>query len=494
MSMRIIKRTDSSITPHSWVLSLIKNISLNLDGQSITLRISNKPAHAGYLLLAKGLLGPTYLDKIDPKDLNGIKIEEVSDQSNPKDLLVKVDYSNYVEPNPLNLSGLRKLFRINVKDVSFNDWNTTGNIDIRWLEHGLGIRIPFESKDHEVSVKKLGFTVKGNIDGFYLDVHLVPYIFWFPNIVPARDKSGKELVNPTTNWPKELWAGGRGMYKQRCSVFVDFGWSSFSPDIMDAEDKAKGALDKLAKGIPGYLPQDVIAQLFEVLILGERDLANLKGPSTLRGVDIHPNDAEFLFLDNEVEYFKGKGKIVAVRKDNTPNHLSENALRKDLIPDTIVEVEVEEPGGKRVRMSTLNLVESILDGDAVIENAHAVIRRAQPWGTVADVNVPWKGLISRQKDMFGNWGAQGGMAELRYNGYLRSNPDSSSGNNLDNLPTYSYDTSQPLFKNIYDGTFFFIYADLTAFSGLQRTLFPRAWKIPSHDDRKVRLLDTWIGY
>jgi hypothetical protein len=284
------------------------------------------------------------------------------------------------------------------------------------------------------------------------------------------------------------------MHKQRCAVFVDYGWTSFSPDIFDAEDKAKGALDKLVRGIPGYLPQDIIAQLFEVLILGERDLSSLAGPSKLRGVDIHPNKAEFLFLDNEVESFKGKGKIVAVRKDKTPNHLSENALRKDLIPDTIVEVEVEEPGGKRVRISALNLVESILDGDAVIDDVHAVIRRAHPWGTVAGVNVPWNGLISRQKDMFGNWGAQGGMAELRYNGYLRSNPDLSSGNNLDNLPTYTYDTSKPLFRNIYDGTFFYVYADLTAFSGLQRTLFPRSWKIPTYDDRELKLLHVWIGY
>ena len=494
MSMRILKRTNNNITPNPWVLSLIKNISLHLDGQSITLRFTSKPAHEGYLMLAKGLLGPMYLDKIDPKDLNGIKIEELTDQSNPKDLLVKVDYSTYVEPNPLHLGFLRKLFRINVKNVSFNDWNTTGNIDIRWQEHSLRIRIPFESKDHEIEIKKLGFTAKGNINGFYLDIHLVPYVFWFPDIVPARDKTGKELLNPTTNWPMELWSGGRGMYKQRCAVFVDYGWTSFSPDIMDAENKAKGALDKLARGIPGFLPQDIIAQLFEVLILGERDLSSLAGPSNLRGVDIHPNKAEFLFLDDEVESFKGKGKIVAVRKDKTPNHLSANALRKDLIPDTIVEVEVEEPGGKRVRISTLNLVESILDGDAVIDNAHAVIRRAQPWGTVAGVNVPWTGLISSQKDMFGNWGAQGGMAELRYNGYLRSNPDNSSGNNLDNLPTYTYDTSKPLFRNIYDGTFFYVYADLTAFSGLQRTLFPRSWKIPTYDDRELKLLHTWIGY
>lgn len=493
MSMRIVKRTDSNITPHSWVVSLIKSMSLHLDGQSITLRFASKPNHETYLTLAKGLLGPLYLDKIDPNDLNGIKIEELSDQSKPKDLLVKVDYSSYVEPNPLNLSGLRKLLRINVKDVSFNDWNTTGNIDIRWLEHALRIRIPFESKSHEVKVTKLGIGVLGNIDGFYLDIHLVPYVFWFPDIVPARDKTGKELVNPTTKWPKELWAGGRGMYKQRCAVFVDFGWTSFSPNIMDAEKKAKGALEKLAKGIPGYLPQDIIAQLFEVLILGERNLSTLGGPSKLRGVDIHPNDAEFLFLDDEVESFKGNGKIVAVRKDLTPNHLANNKVQAH-VPDTIVEVEVEKPGGKRVRISTLNLVESILDGDAMIENAHAVIRRAQPWGTVAGVNVPWKGLISRQKDMFGVWGSQGGMAELRYNGYLRSNPDNTPGNNLDNLPTYIYDTSKLLFRNIYDGTFFYVYADLTAFSGLQRTLFPRSWKIPTHDDRELKLLHTYIGY
>ena len=499
--MRIVKRTDSNITPHSWVISLIKSMSLHLDGQSITLKFASKPAHEAYLILAKGLLGPMYLDKIDPKDLNGIKIEEISDKSKPKDLLIKVDYSSYVEPNPLNLSGLRKLLRINVKDVSFNDWNTTGNIDIRWLEHGLRVRIPFESKGHEVEVTKLGLTVSGNIDGFYLDIYLVPYVFWFPDIVPARDKTGKELVNPTTKWPKEFWAGGRGMHKQRCAVFVDFGWTSFSPNIMDAEEKAKGALEKLAKGVPGYLPQDIIAQLFEVLILGERDLSSLGGPSKLRGVDIQPNNAEFLFLNDEVESFKGKGKIVAVRKDKTPNHLDQDEvgikgtyLRKDLVPDTIVEVEMEKPGGKRVRISTLNLVESILDGDAKIENAHAVIRRAQPWGTVAGVNVPWKGLISRQNDMFGNWGSQGGMAELRYNGYLRSNPDNTSGNNLDNLPTYTYDTSKPLFRNIYDGTFFYVYPDLTAFSGLQRTLFPRSWKIPTHDDRELKLLHTWIGY
>ena len=496
--MRVIKSTNANITPNKWVISLISSLSMRLDSQKITLRFKDKPEHSVYLKMAKAAIEPMFLDKLDPKEMNGIKVEKVEDQGSPGDLVIQVDYGGYQEPNPLNLTGLRALLKIWVKEIHFNDWKTTGNIKIRWLRHGLGIRIPFESKGHEVEVHKLGFVVKGNINGFYLDLHFVPYVFWFPDLAAARDRTGKELLNPSTGWPQEFWASGRGMHKHRCALFVDFGWDSFSPTLMDAENETKKTLGNLAKQLPEFLPQAEIFQIFEALILGEKSILELAAPSKIRGIDIHPNDAQFLYMDEEVEKFKGKGKIVEVRKDTTSNHLEDDSsghlkARTDYKGDNIVEVEVEDEKGKRIRISTQNLVESILDNDAEIENAHAVMRRASPWGTVANVTVPWEHLVERGKNVMGPYGSEGGMVELRYNGYLRGNPDAQKQNNLDNFPTYSYDRSKPLFGNFYDGGFFYVYPDLTAFSGLQRTLYPRAWKLPEYDDRETKLLDTWIG-
>jgi len=494
--MRIVQKTDSNMTPNPWVLSLIKSLSMRLDGQTITLRVKDEPEHSVYLKIARAALGPMFLDKLDPSTMNGIKVEKVDDQSNPNDLVIMIDYSGYQEPNPLNLTGLRALLHVWVRDIYFNDWNTTSDIKIRWVKDGLSVRIPFESKGHEVTVKKGPISVNGNIDGFYLDLHLVPYIFWFPDLAPARDKAGKKMVNPTTGWPTEFWASGRGMYKQRCTVFVDFGWDSFSPNILNAEAQAKQALTGLVKDLPKQLPQELIFQVFETLMLGEKSILDIYAPSMMRGMDIQNGKGRFLYLDEEMEGFKGKGRIVAVRKDTTTNHLHRDefghlALRKDYRGDNVIEVELEDENKKRVRISTLDLIESILDGGAEIENAHVVIRNSE-WGAVAVTETPWDHLIPKHLNMCQPLGPGGSGVRLKYNGYLRSNPDSKSQNNLDRLPAYGYDRSNPLLRNIYDGTFLFVYPDLTAFGGLQRTLYPRAWKLPQYDNRETSMLDSWM--
>jgi hypothetical protein len=494
--VRVVEKTDVDMTPNPWVLSMMRSLSIHLDGQTITLRVRDEAEHDVYLKIAKAALGPMFLDKLDPGTMNGVEVEKVDDQGNPNDLVIRIDYSGYQEPNPLNLTGLRSLLHVWLTDIYFNDWNTTSDIKIRWVKDGLGVRIPFESKGHEVTVKKGPVSVKGNIDGFYLDLHVAPYIFWSPDLAPARDKTGKKMVNPTTGWPTEFWASGRGMYKQRCAVFVDFGWDSFSPNILGAEAQAKQALGDLVKGLPKQLPQELIFQVFETLLLGEKSLLDLYGPSKMRGIDIQQGKGRFLYLDEEAESFKGKGRIVAVRKDTTTNHLQKDefghlSIRKDYKGDNIIEVEIEDENKKRVRMSTLNLIESILDGGVDIENAHSVIRNSE-WGAVATTETPWDHLMAKHLNMCAPLGAGGSGVRLKYNGYLRGNPDSKTQNNLDRLLTYGYDKSNPLLRNIYDGTFLFVYPDLTAFSGLQRTLYPRAWKLPKHDDRETKMLDSWM--
>src|SRR4030042_2166833 len=123
--MRTLQKNDSNISPNSWVLSMIKSLEIRLDGQKVTLRLKDEPLHNAYLLMLKAVLTPMLLSKINPADLNGIRVQETSDPNKPKDVLVEVDYSNYQEPNPLNLTGLRALLKIWVKEVSFTAWRQT---------------------------------------------------------------------------------------------------------------------------------------------------------------------------------------------------------------------------------------------------------------------------------------------------------------------------------------------------------------------------------
>jgi hypothetical protein len=486
--MRIVQKTDNNITPNKWILSLIKSLSLHLDGQTITLRIQDKPEYTTWLDLLKKAVNQN-LNQLNPNQLKGMKIKEVKEPKNPKDLVVEIDYSSYQEPNPLNLTGLRSLLHIWVKEIYFNDWKTTSNIQIRWKKHGLGIRIPFESSGHEITIKKswgpLKVGAKVNIDDFYFDLHLVPYIFWFPDLAAAKDKTGKEIAKYNPSYPKEVWASGRGIYKHCCTVFIDYGWSNFSPNIMDAENKVKKAAEEAFAELPKLIQSYVrtLFLLFATFILKEP-------PSNMRGIHIQPNNAQFMYLDDEVEKFKGKGRIVAVRKNAISNHRQNNKGKN------IIEVEVEDEKGKRVRINSLNLIESILDKDAEIDNAHPVIRNfggysSKPiWGKVQlpQSGVPWKNIIPWNVDMC----RPAGMAiELKYNGYLRSNPDNQPQNNLDNLPTYSYDRSKPLYKNIYDGSFLFTYPHWPTPSAFQRDLRPRKWKFPSYHDREHLLLNDF---
>ena len=486
--MKIVQKTDSNITPNKWILSIIKSISLHLDGQTITLRIPDKPEYSLQLIFLKMALS-NKLKNLDSKQLSGVKIKEVKDPNNPKDLFVEIDYSSYQESKPLasyDFLFWRDVVKLWVKDIYFNDWKTTSNIQIRWKDHGLSVRIPFESSGHELTVTKEFFGIpanfKVNIDDFYFDLHLVPYIFWFPDLVPARDKTGKQIAKFDPISPTEVWASGKEMYKHCCTIFLDCGWSSFSPNIMDAENKVKKgleqALEKLPMLVQSYSKQ--LFQLFTTFLLGEPI-------SKMRGIHIQPNNAQFLYLDEEEETFQGKGHIVAVRKNAISNHKQNNKEKN------IIEVEIEDEKGKHIRISTLNLIESILDKKAEIDNAHAVIRNlaghsTKPiWGKVQtpQSGYPWKGIIPWELDMCRPYDT---ALELKYNGYLRNNADNQPQNNLDNLPTYTYDRTKPLYRNIYDGSFLFTYPHWPTPSAFERYLSTRKWKFPSYQDREHKLL------
>jgi hypothetical protein len=516
--LKIVQKTDNNITPNKWILSLIKSISIRLNGQIITLYIPDKPEYSSELSLLKMALS-NQLNNLDPNLLSGVKITEVHDSNNPKDLLVEIDYSGYQETVPLAsrdlvlIEGLNLNFRdaikLWVKDIYFNDWKTTSNIQIRWKDHGLSVRIPFESTGHEITAAARFFGLplgaKVNIDDFYFDIHLVPHIFWFPNLAPARDKTGKQIAKFDPAFPTDVWASGKDMYKHCCTVFLDCGWSSFSPNIYDVENQLKKAIVENLEKFPILFQSysQLLFQLFANFLLGVPI-------SKMRGIHIQPNNAQFLYLDEEEETFTGKGRIVAVRKNAISNH------RKNNKDKNIIEVEIEDENGKHIRISTLNLIESMLDKKAKIDNAHPVIRNkagysansitGKPiWGQVQaprsgnewvylpdavggprmKPDYPWEGIIPRKLDICRYYEP---ALELKFNGYLRSNPDNQARNNLDNLPTYTYDRSNPLNRNIYDGSFLFAYPHWPNPSGLQRHLFPRKWKFPSYHDREHKLL------
>ena len=80
-----------------------------------------------------------------------------------------------------------------------------------------------------------------------------------------------------------------------------------------------------------------------------------------------------------------------------------------------------------------------------------------------------------------------GLVPLCYNGYLRSNGDNIFQNNLDKLSGYTYDKSNPLFRNIYDGTFFQYHPHLHPSGRFERDLIPRRWKLPDYSDRATEV-------
>jgi len=127
---------------------------------------------------------------------------------------------------------------------------------------------------------------------------------------------------------------------------------------------------------------------------------------------------------------------------------------------------VQKDDGKRVRISTLNLVRSILVGQAQIDRV-CVVLRDRVWGEV----------YSELNQAGGTWMG----LQLYYSGYLRSNPDAGPANNLDNLPKYDLDWKNPLYRNLYDGTFYFVEADLLP-GGLKHYLYHRAWYLPFEID------------
>jgi hypothetical protein len=244
-------------------------------------------------------------------------------------------------------------------------------------------------------------------------------------------------------------------------------------------------------------------------VLGERSLGAVlpgKGsgspldanPSLLRGVDVRPNDARFLYFEatDEAAAFKGTGRIVAVRKNRVHGHKN---VAKDLPKDDIVEVELKTETGDRVRILTQNLVASILDGTADVADVHVVIREGLqhaefhrgPWGHVNASGADWLDQVDRARDLVAVASVlQYGLTDrdlLQYGGYLRSDPDAEAANNLDELPQYDYNWNDPLHRNLFDGTLFFEVPHYVGGS-YARDLTPRKWHLPDHDDRSTRIV------
>jgi len=512
--MRIIERNDQNISPNEWVIALIKAIQLHLDGRNITLTVRYTSENSAAFPALKLLVYQTLSD-LTAEDLHGIRVDQIDDPGDwESDLVLRINYSNYEEPPEpgehetpkWDLIGrlIDYFYEISLKDFSFHDWNSMDPIMVRWWDHGLRIRIPFESAGREIIFKKACLEEGVNISGFSIIVDLVPYVFWFPD--PAyprhRDGAGYQTITRHNDTHNVWWASGKNLYKQRCAVLVYFTWAGFSPREylgVNVESKARNAFKTLSRGIANAVSQEDVFKIFEALIIEENEpsadlIGSIEGESRLRGVDIQPGMGRFLYFDetDDASSFEGKGRIVAVRKTRIRNQLQVRnssilEVQKRYRPDNVVEVEVETDSNEIVRINTINLVDSLLDGKAELENAHAVLRKG-PWGRIVTTKVPWHSVL-KGEGLCSNWVMQG---RIMYNGYLRSNPDASTGNNLDRLPKYEYDRKDPLFRNLYDGTPFFVLTYITPHAGTQRDLYARAWHFPSHEDRELRLLNEWI--
>lgn len=525
---QIIQRTDQNITPNTWLLNVIKSLHLHLDGQcvNVTLRYDKAQNEMAALKLATGYL----LQQLDPDTLHGVKIEPHPDcdmGNYQTDLVIRIDYSDYKKTDPYNRDAeewdvlgklIEELTEFSITDISLKNWDTIDPIEIKWVDYALRITIPFESAGEEVVFKKVCIEQGVHINGFKIHINLVPYIFWVPDVTFPKDKNGVEYqFTPVAPNEDEYCfrTDAKELYKQACTLFLDFEWTNISPNKILGKDipkLARNALKNLSKSLSKSVPQRKMFNIFEQIIIKENELnlslATNLGSSDLswiRGVDIKPDNARFLYFDEEHDApeFEGRGKIIRVRKCSVYSELNKSGVQtlridKRYKPDNIIEVEIEKEDGKLIRINVLNLVESILKSRressfvCEIKNAHVVIR-TRNWGHVTYTKVPWRDLLTRES--ISNWGMQGITNKerlLKYPGYMRDNPDNSKKDNLDNLPKYAYSFTDPLYRNVYNGLLFFVLAS-RKYGKLQRTLFLPKWKLPDHEDRVAyQLTDEWI--
>lgn len=468
--MKIIQRTDAQASGNAWVLSLVQHTGLSLDGQTLTLRIVSNIQHAIYLKLIK-VLYAGQIQALNPAKMSNVKVEMVDDPQAPDDLVIRVDWTNYSGPGGgvggmLGMLGLTRSSP-NLGDLTFHDWHST-KTELAWVQSALEVRLYFENKpDPQLTYNVCGTGI--HIHDLVFTIQLIPYVFWSAEIEPHLDRKGL----PANGY----WLSGKDIYKHRCAMALGMSYSDISPG--QAADGADTALNSLQESIGESLPQDQLFRYIEALFIKDNDFGSLIGGSAsasrLRGVDITPGLARFLYFDEEDDApsFVGHGQIVAVRKDRInasllpPSELPDGVIGSevgwvhDYPPDNIIEVEVQRNDGKLIRISTLNLVRSILEGKAKIDGVHVVLRD-RIWGEVC----------SKLNQPGGTWCS----LELYYNGYLRSNHGAGLANNLDNLPKYDYDRNDPLYRNLYDGTFYFVQADLLP-NGLKRFLYHRAWDL-----------------
>jgi len=95
--MKIIQRTDAQASGNAWVLSLLKNTGLHLDGKTLTLRVVSAAQHAIYLKLIK-VLYAGQIQALDPAKMSNVKVEVEDDPQAPDDLVIRVDWNNYTGP------------------------------------------------------------------------------------------------------------------------------------------------------------------------------------------------------------------------------------------------------------------------------------------------------------------------------------------------------------------------------------------------------------
>lgn len=521
----IIQRTNQDITPNTWFLNVIKALQLHLDGQHIDITV--RYAMAQNEMVALKLMADWALLQLNPEDLNGVTITSMCDMGDYQtDLVIRIDFSNIDddphdrEPEKWQIFSrlVYELSTFSIKDISFKDWNTTDPIEISWVDHALRVTIPFESSGKEVAFKKLCIEKGVNINGFRLHINLVPYVFWFPDVTYPKDKNGQEYQYTPVAPNKDeycFWPDLRNLYKQCCTIFIDSEWTTISPEKIMGKDIPKllrNALKDLSNSLSKSVPKRLLFKIFEKMVLFENPLdlslaINLASgdPSRLRGVDIKPNNARFLYFDEfeDAVEFQGTGIITGVRKCKIYSDLNKSGatslkIDKRYRPDNIIELKIMRDDGQEIIINTLNLVESVLRSRrepgfvCTIQNAHVVIR-TRNWGHVAYTKLPWKDVLTGA--VISDWGMESITNKerlLKYPGYMRDNPDNSEADNLDNLPEYAYSFSDPLYRNIYNGLLFFVLAT-RKYGGIKRTLYIPEWKFPYHDDRSVyQITDRWL--
>ncbi|MCB9796737.1 MAG: hypothetical protein H6741_28900 [Alphaproteobacteria bacterium] len=473
--MRVETRDDQSIFTADHFEMLFKALSLRLDGKRVTARIAHTTGNAAALGLFGGLLRELLLPRVEGGGLGGVT---VSMPEEGEDLVFVVDIEGVDLSDDRQWAGL--------ESVRFNDWRSEGEPEIGWVEDGLRLRLRFESASHEVEAR-VGAPgavawVDVQIDGFVLDLHFVPYVYWAPALHhPTRllEDGTPALHNGSPDFAKVCT---RDMYRQGCSVFVDFGWDHFSPDICGAEDSARSALLRLARKLASAIPAEAVYPYFDAMVIGERGFFTLGRPSTLRGVHVTEGQARLLFAEggDELYDYAGPGRVVAVYKDHRAVHLDGPKTGptelQDFPADDIYALVVQRPDGEEVTVDAIGLAESVQRGEAELEGVHVVQRKAGYWGAV-QCDVPWgypSGRLQRR-------------AKLLWPPFLRGNPDGVPPNNLDALPERRWPAGDPLYRALYDGAMYYVHRTEN-----HRTLYPRAWHLPTPDERHSRPLDGFV--